>query len=74
MSKVTQLASGRVAGAELVTISYVQPADAPPTIMIRWPYQPSVTTPDRLPAVANAIMAVLAEAIAKLGQLRVGER
>jgi len=70
MSKSTILATGRIAGAEHITITYVQPADAPATIMLRWPGQPSVTTPDRLPAVANAVLAVMAEAIAKLGQIR----
>jgi len=53
MSKVTQLASGRVTAAEHISITYVQPVDAPSRIMIRWPGQPSVTTPDRLPAVAS---------------------
>jgi len=67
MSKSTILATGRIAGAEVITITYIQPADAPSMIMLRWPGQPSVTTPDRLPAVANAVMAVMAEAIAKTG-------
>ena len=58
MSKSTILATGRIAGAEVITITYIQPADAPSMIMLRWPGQPSVTTPDRLPAVANAVMAV----------------
>jgi len=73
LSKSVILASARVTGAEVITITYIEPADAPSTIMLRWPGQPSVTTPDRLPAVANAVMAVMAEAIAKLGQIRSGE-
>jgi len=74
MSKTTTLATGRISGAELVTVQLVEPADAPAVIMIRWPGQPSVTSPLRLPAVANAVMAVLAEAIAKLASIRESER
>jgi hypothetical protein len=35
-------------------------------VFLRWPCHASVTDPRRLPVVANAVMAVMAEAIAKL--------
>ena len=73
MSKTTQLASGRITGADIITVQLVQPSDAPTVIMIRWLGQPSVTNPHQLPAVANAVMGVLAEAIAKLAQIRGSE-
>jgi hypothetical protein len=75
MPKSVILSTGRVTSADdIVTVTLTEPLDAPPAIFIRWPYQPSVTTPDRLPAIANAIMAVLAEAIAKLAQIRAEEQ
>jgi len=74
MSKSTILASARITAADdIITIQLVEPADTPPAIFIRWPRDATVTTPDRLPAAANKVMAVLAEAIAKLGQIRSGE-
>jgi hypothetical protein len=39
-------------------------------IMIRWPGQPSATNRYRLIAVANAVMSIMAEAIAKLATIR----
>jgi len=70
MSKTTMLATGRITGAEIITVQLVEPSDSPPVVFIRWPGQPSVTDRHRLPAVANAVMAVLAEAIAKLTSIQ----
>jgi hypothetical protein len=67
MSKAITLATGRVTGADdIITISYVENAGGPPVVFLRWPRHASVTDPRRLPVVANAVMAVMAEAIAKL--------
>jgi len=74
MSKTTTLATGRITGAEIITIQLVEPSDSPPVVFLRWPGQPSVTNPLRLPAVANAVMAVMAEAIGKLASIQAGER
>jgi len=43
-------------------------------IFVRWPRDVSVTTPNRLPAVAAAVNAVLAEAVGKLAAIRATER
>ena len=74
MRKTTTLASGRITGAEIITVQLVEPSNAPTVIMIRWPGQPSVTNPRRLSAVANEVMSVMAEAIAKLARLRTPSR
>jgi hypothetical protein len=74
MSKATTLATGRVTGADdIVTITYVEGRDGPPVVFLRWPRHPSVTDPRRLPVVANAVMSVMAEAIAKLTTIQ-GEK
>src|SRR5215213_690545 len=38
--------------------------------MIRWPRQPSLTDPNRLPAVANELMAIMAAANAKVDAIQ----
>ena len=74
MSKSTILATGRVSAADIITVTYVEPGDSPPAIFVRWPGQPSVTDRHRLPSLANAVMGVLAEAIARLATIRTDDR
>jgi hypothetical protein len=70
MSKSTILSTGRITAADdIITVTYTEPADAPPMIFVRWPRDVSVTTPNRLPALAAAVNAVLAEAVAKLAAI-----
>jgi hypothetical protein len=71
--ETTQLAIGRISGAEVITVQLVEQADSPAVIMIRWPGQPTVTSPDRLSAVAD-VMAVLAAAFAQLAIIRAGQQ
>jgi hypothetical protein len=70
VSKTTVLATGRITGAEIITITHVKWSDSSPVVMIRWPGQPSLTDPNRLPEVANELMALMAEANAKLGAIQ----
>ena len=74
MSKSTILASGRVTAADdIITVTYTEPADSPAVIFVRWPRDVSVATPNRLPALAAAVNAVLARAVAKLAAIRTDE-
>jgi hypothetical protein len=70
VSKTTVLATGRITGAEIITITHVEWSDSPPVVMIRWPGQPSLTDPNRLPAVANELMAIMTAANAKLDAIQ----
>jgi hypothetical protein len=70
VSKTTVLATGRITGAEIITITHVKWSDSPPVVMIRWPGQPSLTDPSRLPAVASELMAIMAAANAKLDAIQ----
>jgi hypothetical protein len=45
---VTQLASGTINGADQLSIELREPDDAPATIWIVWPVQPTITDPKRL--------------------------
>jgi hypothetical protein len=75
MSKTTTttLATARITAADIITITLVEPADAPAMILIRWPGQPSVTAPQRLPGLANLVMSVLGEAVGKLAAIPTDE-
>ena len=68
------LARGHVTKADEVSVELVQAAETPGAILIRWPAAPSVTDPHRLPAVANAVMEVLAAAVGKLATIADDER
>lgn len=70
MSKTTVLATGRITGAEIITITQVEWSDSSPVVMIRWPGQPSLTDPNRLPAVASEVMAIMTAANAKLDAIQ----
>jgi len=75
MPQTTTLASARVTAADdIITVTYTKFADSPSMIFVRWPRDVSVTTPNRLPAVAAAVNAVLAEAVGKLAAIRATER
>lgn len=70
VSKTTVLATGRITGAEIITITQVEWSDSSPVVMIRWPGQPSLTDPNRLPAVASEVMAIMTAANAKLDAIQ----
>jgi hypothetical protein len=73
MSKSTILASGRVTPSDRLVIELVEALETPPAILLHWPEAPSVADPLRFPTVANAIMTILAGAVARLSQIRSGE-
>jgi len=74
VSKSTILATARINAADIITITYVEPADAPGAVFVRWPDAPSVAAPHQLPSLANAVMAVLGEAVGKLATIRTDDR
>ena len=74
MSKTTTLASAPITNADQLIIELVTPPDAPATILIRWPDQPTVCPPSRFDATATAVMRVLAAARVTLAQIKAGER
>jgi hypothetical protein len=74
MPKTTPLASGTINGNDQLKIGLREPDDLPPAILIRWPTQPTVTTPTAYDAVAANVMRLLANAVIELAALRVGKR
>ena len=73
MSKTTTLADGAITAADRLVIELVQPIDLPATILIRWPLAPSITDPRKFGAMTNAVVAIMAEARAKLAMIKTGE-
>jgi len=67
MSKSVILSTGRVTAADdILTITYTEQSDdSPPIVFVRWPRETTPCDPAKLPAVANRVMAVLAEAVGK---------
>ena len=73
MSNVTQLATGQINASDRLSVELVQATETPAAILIRWPSAPSVTDPHKFSAVANAVVAILAEARARLARIKAGE-
>jgi hypothetical protein len=67
---VTQLASGTINGADQLSIELREPDDAPATVWIIWPTQPTITDPKRLNITVNRVMAILARASTRHAAIR----
>jgi hypothetical protein len=72
MSKIL-LAESRITPSDRLVIELVEALETPPAILLHWPAAPSIADPPEVPAVANAIMIILAGAVARLSQISSGE-
>jgi hypothetical protein len=72
---ITHLASGTInASGDTLSVELVEPADAPPAVLIRWPAAPTITTAARYNEVASTAMKLLAEASTMLARIKAGKR
>ena len=62
-STVTPLAYGPITAADALLIELITPPDTPPIVMVRWPDQPTVTSPQRAQAVMLAVIAICDQAL-----------
>jgi hypothetical protein len=75
MSKITELASGTInQSGDTLSVEVVEPAGAPPAVLIRWPAAPTITTAARYNEVASTAMKLLAEASTTLARIKAGKR
>jgi hypothetical protein len=75
MSDVTQLSSGHInQSGDTVSVELVEPADAPPAVIIRWPAAPAITTAARYNEVASTVMRMLASASTELARIKASRR
>lgn len=69
MSKVTTLASGQINRSDAITVVYVRPEGMPPSVIIHWPEQPSVSAPLKFAEMASAVCKIVAGASTELGRI-----
>jgi hypothetical protein len=75
MSKSTTLSTGTInASGDTLSVELVEPADAPPAVLIRWPAAPTITTPARYNEVASTAIRLLAEASTTLARIKASKR
>ena len=67
MTQSTILSTGRINGADTITIELIQPDSMPAVVRIVWPTAPTITTPVRDLEVAAAAMPLLAESVRDVG-------
>jgi hypothetical protein len=72
---ITPLAGGAInQSGDTLSVELVEPADAPPAVLIRWPAAPTITTAARYNEVASTAMKLLAEASTTLARIKAGKR
>jgi hypothetical protein len=72
---ITPLASGAInQSGDTISVELVEPADAPPAVLIRWPAAPTITTPARYNEVASTAMRLLAEGSTTLARIKARRR
>jgi hypothetical protein len=59
---------------DTLSVELVEPADAPPAVLIRWPAAPTITTAARYNEVASTAMKLLTEASTTLARIKAGKR
>jgi hypothetical protein len=66
----TELACGTINGADQILVELREPDDAPATMWIIWPAQPTITDPKRINVTINVVMTILARASARHAAIR----
>jgi hypothetical protein len=74
VTQSTILSSGRINGADTLTIELIQPDSTPAVVRIVWPTSATITTPARYLEVASASMRLLAEGSTTLTRIRASRR
>jgi hypothetical protein len=71
--QTTQLASGKITNHDEITIALVEPADGtPPLVRVHWPLRPTTAAATHYPAVAAAIVRIIAESATALARHKAG--
>ena len=73
MSTVIHLASGQITNHDEITIALVEPADGtPPLVRVHWPLRPTTAAAAHYPAVAAAIVKIIADSATALARHKAG--
>jgi hypothetical protein len=69
MSKITMLADGQINRTDTITVVLVRPEGMPPSAIIHWPEQSTVSAPLRFAEVATAAIKILAKASTEMTRI-----
>ena len=69
---VTQLARGTVNGADQLSVQLIQPDGVPAVVRINWPRRPTTAAAAHYPAVAAAIVKIIADSAMALARHKAG--
>jgi hypothetical protein len=73
MSKITELASGHINNHEEITVILIEPSDGtPPLVRVHWPLRRTTAAATHYPAVAAAIVRIIAESATALAHHKAG--
>ncbi|MFZ1114236.1 MAG: hypothetical protein WAN44_00205 [Propionibacteriaceae bacterium] len=71
--QTTQLASGKITNSNQLIVLLVEPTDGtPPLVRVHWPLRPTTAATTHYPAVAAAIVRIIAESATALARHKAG--
>jgi hypothetical protein len=70
MSNLTTLAVGQITTSDELRVELIQSLELPPSIVFKWPAQPTVTDLTQFVAAANTVARLMAAAVTRLAELR----
>jgi hypothetical protein len=75
MSKRTQLASGHISNHDEITVILIEPTDGTPALVtVQWPPRITTAVAAHDPAVAAAIVRIIAESATELAAIKARRR
>jgi len=66
----TELARGKITRTDSITVELREPNGNPPLILIHWPDQATICTPEQLSATAAKIAHLMASATVQLARIK----
>ena len=73
MNKITTLASGQINSSDSINVVLVRPDGMPPSVIIHWPEQPSVSAPLKFAEMASTVCKIVTRASTELARI-LGDR
>jgi hypothetical protein len=70
MSKLTELASGRLTRTETIIVILSEPDGMPASVIVHWPSKPTALDPKAFSPAADVAVKTLAAAVVRLAQVR----
>jgi hypothetical protein len=71
-AQTSELTSGPIIGADELSVQLIQPDGMPAVVRINWPLRPTTAAAAHYPAVAAAIVKIIAESATALARHKAG--